>query len=123
MHPEAVLADTTRGHEVRAQRVVLRQVCREVHLLPLEGLLDVLTAREAKLTKMPALDEVNLAVLGILVDLVWVATITKFDLLREQTGVQAVMTDEKCIFFTSQPPFLRWKLHDAIPFHRIYKFV
>ena len=70
VHPVALFAHTARGYQVRAQRVILGQIRSEVHLLPLELLAELFLAREAKLSQVPALDEVDLAVRRGFVDFV-----------------------------------------------------
>jgi hypothetical protein len=62
MHPVALVVHLACGHQVAAYGILLRQVSGEVHLLPFEDLLDVVGSGESKLTKMPALDEVELTV-------------------------------------------------------------
>ena len=62
VHPVALVVDLSGRDEVRADRMILRQVGREVHLLPLEPLPEVVRAGKSELAQMPALDEVYLAV-------------------------------------------------------------
>ena len=62
MHPVALASDSTCGDQIRANRIILRQVSGKVHLLPLELLAEIVFSGEAKLPKMPALDEVDLAI-------------------------------------------------------------
>lgn len=49
-------------HQVRADGILLREVRREVHFLPLELFLEVVAARKPKFAEVPAFDEINLAV-------------------------------------------------------------
>ena len=60
MHSEELIIVFRRSHKISAERVVLRQVGREVHLLPLEDFVDVLVSRKSKLSQMPSSYEVNL---------------------------------------------------------------
>jgi len=84
VHPEAVLAHTACRHQVRTQGIVLRQVCSEIHLLPLEDFLDVFSPWEPELTQVPPFDKVNLPVPGVLVDFIWVSSEAELDLSWEQ---------------------------------------
>ena len=72
MHSIALLADPSRGNEVGTQRVILGQICGEVHLLPLELLSELVFARETKLTQVPPFDKVEAAILWVIVHFVGV---------------------------------------------------
>lgn len=113
MHPEAVFANPACGDQVRAHRIVLRQICGEVHFLPFKDLLDVLSPWEAELPQVPAFDEVNLAIPGALIDLVWMPSESKLDLVWEEQRVSAVVAEHECVLLTCQPSVGCWKLHDA----------
>ena len=73
MHSIALTANLASGHQVAGQRCVLGQICSEIHFLPFEFLLEAVLAREAKLTQMPPLDKVNLAVAWAVIDLLRMA--------------------------------------------------
>ena len=81
MHPVALASDPTCGDQIRANRIVLWQVCGEVHLLPLELFAEIVFSGEAELPKMPTLDEVDLAVPRKRVDLIRVCVQSKCDLI------------------------------------------
>ena len=83
MHPVALATYSTSGDEVRAYRIILRQIGREVHLLPLELLAQLLLAREAELTEVPASDEVDLPVYRLLIDLIRMCLHARLDRLGE----------------------------------------
>ena len=70
VHPVALLANPARGDKVGAQRIIFWQVCCKVHLFPLELLAKILLARESKLAQVPALNEIDLAIYGRIVDFV-----------------------------------------------------
>ena len=99
MHPITLILDLACGHQVGADGVLLWQICSEVHLFPFEHLLDFICARKAELAQMPAPDEVDLAVGGLLVDAVRVAEVRDGDVLVS-LGVRKIMSYEKCIFLT-----------------------
>ena len=60
MHSEELIIVFGRSHKISAEWVVLRQVSREVHLLPLEDFVDVLVSGKSKLSQMPTSYEVDL---------------------------------------------------------------
>ena len=60
MHPKLQSVEGCPRHQVGAEWVLLRQICSEIHLLPLVPLLDFLVSREPELPEMPSPDEVQL---------------------------------------------------------------
>ena len=92
MHAVALFADATCCDEIRAKRVVLRQICREIHFLPLELLAKLLFARKAKLSQMPATDEVNLTVVWAIIHSVWMSLEASLHTARVHDRVCPIMT-------------------------------
>ena len=92
MHSVAFSSNAASGDQVRAKRVILRQICSEVHFLPLELLAQLFFPRESKLTQVPAADEVDLAVDRRLVDLVRVRFVARLDPIGILAAVGAIMT-------------------------------
>ena len=87
MHPIALIAHAASRDQIRAQRVILGQIRREVHLFPLELLSKLFFPWEAKLTQMPSFDEVDLAIFGRLIDFIWVRPLAHMYLLREHCHI------------------------------------
>ena len=82
MHPVALASDPTCGDQIRANRIVLWQVCGEVHLLPLELFAEIVFPWEAEFPKMPTLDEVDLAIPWEGVDFIRMCKLSIGDLIR-----------------------------------------
>ena len=114
MHPVALFLDSARGYQIAAQRIILGQVCREVHLLPLELLSELFFAREAKLAQMPSLDEVKLAIRGGLVDFVRMHFLAYLDGFRVHGNVGFPMPEQKGILFTRKPSQVTRKGQHAV---------
>jgi hypothetical protein len=60
MHAQLQPIEGSPGHQVSAQRILLGQVCSEVHFLPLVSLLDILISGESELSQVPTPDQIDL---------------------------------------------------------------
>lgn len=119
VHSEAVLANPTGCNEVRTKRVILGQISRKVHLLPLKDFLYVLSPRKTELSKMPPLDEVNLAVPRRLVHFVWVSAEAELDQRRKGQAIRTVVSDQERVLFTCKPTMFSRELDDSISLYGI----
>ena len=81
MHPVALFTYSASRNKIGAEWIILRKVCGEVHLFPLEFLAQVLFARKSKLSQVPPLDEVNFAISRGIIDFVRVRLEARVDLL------------------------------------------
>ena len=109
MHAVAFIADAASRDQVRAQWVVLGQVCSEVHLLPFELLPELFLPWESKLAQVPASDEVDLAVRGRLIHFIWVSLEARLDLVRVAAAVGSVMSQQEGVFFACEPSRVCWE--------------
>ena len=100
MHPVALFADSTCGYEVRTKRVVLWQICSEVHLLPFESLAKFFLPWEAKLSQMPTFDEVYLTILRLFIDLIRMDPNSSLYRLRVSDAVCLIMPKQECILLS-----------------------
>ena len=66
MHSVALVVYLSCGNQIRTNRVLLWQICSEVHFLPLEHLSEIIRSGKAKFTQVPSFDEVYLATYIIL---------------------------------------------------------
>ena len=117
MHPVALATYSTSGDEVRADRIILRQIGREVHLLPLELFAQVIFPWEAKLSEMPSFDEVDLAISRERIDFVRVSINPGDNLIRIGLAIGLVVTQEECILFAIQPANLSRELKQTFFAH------
>lgn len=62
MHPVAFIVHLARGDQVRTYWVLFRKICCEVHFLPFEYLFEFVGSWKSKLSQVPTLDKVKLAV-------------------------------------------------------------
>ena len=114
MHPVALFIDSASSDQIAAQRVVFRQICREVHLLPLELFAELFFAREAKLAQVPSLDEVKFAIRGVLVNFVWVHFSFYADVFWVHGNISLPVPKQKGIFFASEPSLIARERNHAI---------
>ena len=114
MHAVALIFNTSCSDQVGAQRVILRQICREVHFLPLKLLAQLLLAREAKLTQMPASDKVDLAVCWGLVHFIRVSFITDLHVIRVNARVSTVVPQQEGVLLANEPALICWEFKYAV---------
>ena len=100
MHSVALTSDSSCGNQIRAERIVLWQICGEVHLLPLELFPQLFFSREPKLSQMPSLDEVDLPISRQCVDLIWMLLIASEDLIWVSLTIRFVVAQEEGVLFT-----------------------
>ena len=62
VHSITLVFNFASGHKIRANRILLWQICSEVHFLPLKHFFKIVCAREPKLSKMPTFYEIKLSV-------------------------------------------------------------
>ena len=67
VHSIALFFYSPSRHQIRAKGVILGQISRKVHLLPLKLLAHFLRPGKAKLTQVPPLHKVNLPVVWLVV--------------------------------------------------------
>ena len=116
MHAVAFVINPSSCHQVRAQWIILWQVCCEIHLLPLELLAQILLSRKSKLSEVPALDEVYLPISWLGVNLVWVALSLNKNFIIGTLSVLdicPVVSQQKGVLFPSEPSLSRRKLKQA----------
>jgi hypothetical protein len=117
VHSVALSPDAACRHQVAAQRSVFGQVGSEVHLLPFELFAQAILPWKPEFSEVPPTDKVNLAILGAVVDLMWVALVALHHSLRVECLVGPVVPQQEAVLLSVEPPFLCGELNHLILVH------
>jgi hypothetical protein len=103
MHPELKSVESSTSHQVCAKRVLLWEIRGEIHLLPFVALLDILVARETKLSQVPPPYKIKLTGFGLLIDTSRVPFFSERYLIRVALKVCTVMPDHIGVLMPREP--------------------